>query len=444
MRATKTPKTFRLFVPFALAFFFALATQAPADIPARIGGGNFPIRGDQGRFETLRHLGAGMCRIPISPGDYWDGEGRRATPERMDQGVLMAWRHGVRPMVLFEYYTRWHGELGDTAQWKAIGQAFAERFHPGSPWLAEQGVDDPEWGIVFYSAINEPMWRDNNPEPIPVEAYVRAMEGLADGVHAVDRALKVSPGGFQEVPLFQKRNPYFEALAPLYNQGKLHAIDIHRYWDVEYVPMERGRQFSLQTQFDDVRAHAGITADVRFYTTEMNFKKRLVSEDEAAQGFLTALWDALTVVNAEGQPVTEFVMPWNIFHLESRDEHYGLSQQADPWTPNARGRVLEMVCRLTAGAEMTSVDPRGTGVTVLEGVGRKVWVWQNRPGWSSLHGGALTVRDIPSGATEIAIYGWKGLERTAPTEGRAEMEIADLEAGQTWMLVARVGEEEEE
>jgi hypothetical protein len=61
--------------------------------------------------------------------------------------VLEAHRHGITPMFLFEYYTRWHGELGGYEKWFAIGQAFAERFRPNSPWLPSQGIRD--WGVSY-------------------------------------------------------------------------------------------------------------------------------------------------------------------------------------------------------------------------------------------------------------------------------------------------------
>jgi hypothetical protein len=122
----------------------------------------------------------------------------------LDRLDLLVHEHGLRPIFLFEYYTRWNGELGGRDKWDSIGRAFAERFRPNSLWLKSQGVTD--WGVVYYSAINEPMWQANNPTPIPPEAYAAALEGLADGVHAVDPALKVSPGGYQEVPLFMKKD----------------------------------------------------------------------------------------------------------------------------------------------------------------------------------------------------------------------------------------------
>jgi len=397
-----------------------------------LGGGNLSLQGDEAKFTVLQQLGAAMCRVPLDARAYWDGQ--KPTPEKADGVVLKAHRHGITPMFLFEYYTRWHGDLGGYEKWFAIGQAFAERFRPNSSWLQSQGIRD--WGVTCYSAVNEPEWRDNNPTPIPPGEYARALEGLADGAHSVERPLRVSPGGYQEVPLFQNRDPYVKAVAPLFNQGKLHALDIHRYWDVDYVPMDKGFRFSLQAQFDEVKRQVGITADIHFYTTEMNFKKRKVTEDEAAQGFLTALWDALTVTGNGGQRVSEFVLPWNIFHTTDRDEHYGLCTQLEPWTPTARGKVLQMVCRLTQGMEFVSCDPQGTGVSVLAGGGRKLWIWQNRPAWSSLAGTDIELREIPADAARLEVYGWDGLRQTVLLSNQSSRKVTGLPTGETLMFLA--------
>lgn len=413
-------------------FLFAGAVGWCADVPGMIGGGNIGMKGDTEKLAVLQSLGAGFCRVPANGSEYWnDG---KPLPERFDAVVLAAHAHGVTPVFLFEYYTRWNIELGGADKWHAIGRTFAERFHPNSAWLLSQNIED--WGVTIYTAFNEPMWKDNNPTPIPPEEYATAMEALADGVHSIDAKLCVNPGGYQEVPLFQNRDPYIKAIARLYNSGKLSAIDIHRYWDVQYVPMSHGFDFSLQHQFEQVKRNAGITADVKFCTTEMNFKKRVVSEEEAAAGFLTALWDALTVVGNDGQRVTQFVMPWNIFNLTSKDHEYGLATQLSPWTPTARGKVLAMVCELTRGMDFKSVDPKGSGVTVLEGGGRKLWVWQNRPGWSKLTGTSFTLTDLPAGTTTVEIYGWDGLRKTERTGGEPKLTINDLPAGETLLFIA--------
>lgn len=411
----------------------ALAAEPPVEnVLSMLGGGNIRVPPRAEQFETLARIGAGMCRIPIGPNDYYhDG---RPSPERIDQAVLMAHRHGVTPMLLLEYYTRFHGELGDGERWRDIGRAFAARFRPGSEWLKSEGVED--WGIAVYTAVNEPMWKDNNPTPIPVDPYVAALRGLASGVHSVDAELLVGPGGFQEVPLFQNRNPYAKAVVPLLNDGTLQGIDIHRYWDVQHVPMQETNRFSLQSQFDRVKRDLGITADIAFWCTEFNFKKRLVTEEEAARGFLTAVWDALGIVGNDGQPVTRFALPWNVFHTAEKDLHYGMAGSYDPWTPTARGKVLVLVCRLGKGLRWVSLDPRGEGLFVLEGEGRRLWVWQNRTGWTRRPGASITLTGIPDGARRLEIYAWDGLRRTVALAGQATMQLDDLPTEQTLMLLA--------
>jgi hypothetical protein len=416
----------------AMTAILGLAAAAqPAPPGVRLGGGNIPAAGDPARLDLLRDLGASVCRLPLSPREYWDGA--KPVPERADAGILQAHARGIEPVLLFEYYTRWKEPLGDAAKWKAVGAAFAGRFRPGSAWLAEQGIRG--WGVSVYTAINEPMWKDNNPDPIPPEAYAAALEGLSDGVRSVDRSLQVAPGGYQEVPLFQNRNPYLKAAARLFNEGKLSAIDIHRYWDVDYVPMADRREFSLQSQFEKAKRDAGITVDVAFHTTEMNFKHRKVSQEEAAKGFLTALWDALTVTGADGRRVSRFVMPWNVFNTEARDPEYGMCTRSSPWTPNARGKVLREVLRLTRDLAFVSCDPKGSGVTVLDGSAAKVWVWQNRKGWSTLAGTAFELTGIPAGTKEIEIHGWEGLRRKVPAAG-ATLKLEGLETEETLLFRA--------
>ena len=416
------------------AFLMTLTPQLQADVPATIGGGNLHSGSKaEVQMKALNVVGAGMCRFPVSPNDYGLDSGQ-PRPERLDKLMLLAHRHGIEPILLFEYYTRTNPSLHDAARWQVVGRAYAERFQPNSEWLTSQGIDG--WGVRYYSAINEPTWKANNPTPIPPEDYAAALEGLADGVHAVNENLMVNPGGWIEGSLRHQEHPYSKAVAPLFNNGKLHAIGIHRYWDIKYVPMRDRYEWSLQSQFEEVKRKAGITADIAFYTDEMNFKKREITEDEAARDFLTALWDALSVVGGDGQRVTEFVMPWNIFHLTSKDTNYGLCTQLNPWTPVARGKVLQMVCQLTKGAEYISSDPKSAGEFVLEGPDKKIWVWQNRKAWTNHCGTTFTVCDIPGGARELSVYGWDGLRQTIKLEGQRTLEIRHLRPGETYMFVA--------
>ena len=118
-------------VPLVSSFtvLVGLTHNAPAadDLPSRIGGGNIRLKisDAETQFQTLRTIGAGMCRIPVHEGDYWRGPEGAPHPERLDELILLAHRHGITPILLFEYYTRWNKELGGYEKWKVIGKAFA-------------------------------------------------------------------------------------------------------------------------------------------------------------------------------------------------------------------------------------------------------------------------------------------------------------------------------
>ena len=181
------------------AFLLAAATSfaAPTTIPEMLGGGNIHhnLQRAEPQLKALNTVGAKMCRIPVSPGDYGLETGE-PHPERLDKLILLADQHGIEPILLFEYYTRWHESLQGSERWRTIGRAYAARFAPDSDWLKSKGISG--WGVRYYSAINEPTWKSNNPTPIPPGEYAAALEGLADGVHSVDRNLHVNPGGWIE------------------------------------------------------------------------------------------------------------------------------------------------------------------------------------------------------------------------------------------------------
>ena len=417
-----------------LTMLWIFPVSLMADPGAMMGGGNFyPDRLEQAqlRFDILNQIGAGMCRIAVSENEYFTNSGTSHS-EKLDDLILLAHKHGIKPMLLFEYYTKWNGPLGGHNKWFMVGQAFARRFAPNSPFLKSQGIKN--WGVQFYSAINEPMWKDNNPTPIDPNQYALALEGLADGVHSVSHDLRVSPGGFQEIPLL-RTNRYGPVIARLYNNGKLYAMDIHRYYDIQWQPMNGTYQNSLQNQFDQVKKKWGITADIAFYTTEFNFKKRDITEQEAARGFLTAIWDALGVTGNHGQPVTQFALPWNIFHTPGSDDHYGLTLKNTPWTPTLRGDVLRRVCQLTQGTHFTSLDPRQSGIFVLQGTDKTIWVWQNRQGWTDRPGSQFMLEDLPRGTESIDVYGSGGLRATVNVKGKSDVQIQNLALEQTTMFV---------
>lgn len=411
---------------------------ARADVAARLGSNS--ASKDAATYDAVKQAGGGTIRISKRPAWFWDAATNQPTPAKFDADILLAYQHGLTPMLLLTHYTKEDGaSLGDSAKWHAIGRAFAERFRPDSPWLREQGIRD--WGATFYAAINEPMWKTNNTVAIDVDEYKTTLEAFADGIHQIEATLHASPGGYQEVPLFGKNgNPYLTAVAPLFNNGKLYALGIHRYWDEKYVPMRGKYDFSLQRQFEFVKRNYGITADVKFYTDEFNYKRsqagEILPDEEIARGFLTAMWDALGVVNAEGKAASQMALVYTLHQTQAKNSQYGISESLDPWVPMARGKVFQLVTGLARGMEFTALDPKGKGEFVLEGAGKMMWVWQNRAAWTNHAGTSFKVTGWPAGATKIEVYTAAGLERTVALDGQTVCALEDLPTEQTLMFVA--------
>ncbi len=431
--------------------------QAGADVPSLMGGGNF-TNGEVtpqvlAQFKALNTVGAKMCRINVYPSVYLEkNDWGKPNPRVLDRVMEEAHRQGITPILLFEYYADYYKDIGfgTKAQWYNLGRAFAERFRPGGAWAREKGIRGAS-GITVYAAMNEPEGTGLGAEKalpgLGPSAYKDALEGLADGVHFAERSLKVIPGGFKNPNA--RRDYRLDGLgpviAPLLNDGKLDGIDLHTYYDVDHAPMEGRYDRSAQANFDDVKKACGINRDIRFYATEFNYKlrgpndtqKKPVTQEEAAKGFLTGIWDNLGVVGRDGSTsVTALAFPWNIFHDVSKDPEYGMNIGLDPWRPTPRGKVLAMVLRLTAGMKFSRLDPRRGGEYVLRGAGKTLWVWQNRPGWSRQSGRQYMLRNVPRGTTRIEIYGWEGLRRTVSVvSGLTAVPIANLPPGETYLFL---------
>jgi hypothetical protein len=145
------------------------------------------------------------------------------------------------------------------------------------------------------------------------------------------------------------------------------------------------------------------------------------------------------VVDANNHPVCKLALAWNLFDLTSQDKEYGLSIQPDPWQPTRRAQALQMVARLAAGMKFDSLDPRVTGVFVLSRPRKKLWVWQDRPHYSTLAGTSFEIRGIPAGCTQLQVYGWDGLRSTVPLTGQKSYTIRDLPGDETYMFLASPG-----
>ena len=66
----------------------------------------------------------------------------------------------------------------------------------------------------------------------------------------------------------------------------------------------------------------------------------------------------------------------------------------------------------------------------------KLWVWQNRKAWTNRPGPVFTIRDIPTKAVELSVYGWDGLRQTIKLDGMRSLQVQHLTPGETYMFVA--------
>lgn len=405
----------------------------------RVGGGNLvthlPVAPETRQlYQALEGVGARLGRMD-SYG--WRDLARRPTVHDFDAAMGEAHRNGITPVILLEYEGSYQTldppqPIGSYDDWYAAGRAYAQRFRPDGDWGRENGVHG--FGVTVFTAINEP----DVQATIPHAAYRDALAGLADGVHSVDRALRVVPGGFATCNSHGDATlrGYGPAIAPLLHDGRLDGIDLHTYYNARWFPLTRGREFSAQSCFDRVKAALGLTRDVNFYATEFNIAQVEDWSDPrlAASLFLTGLWDHLGVVKSDRRTsATVLAFPWNLGDTPRIDgPAYAMAESENPWTPDPRAVVLQTVLRLAGDMRFTSLDPDHGGTYRLEGDDGILLVWQDRPGWTDRPGHIWTV-DLPDWASAAELWGFDGLRRVLPAHGGTNS-IEGLRDNETHML----------
>jgi hypothetical protein len=429
-------------VAFALTINITVGAAAPALAGERlrdhVGGGNLVTHLAHDAplmqlYTALHGVGATMGRM----NSYgWRTLDRKPTPHDFDAEMLEAHENGITPIILLEYDGSYQTldppqPIGTYHDWFLAGQAMARRFRPDGEWAREHGIVG--WGATVFTAVNEPDVLQN----IPRDAYHDAMAGLADGVHSVDPALKVVPGGFATCnsALDATLRGYGPAIADLLEDGRLDGIDLHTYYNDRYYPMTRGREFSAQTCFDRVKQAMGLHRDIKFYTTEFNVARVGAWSDPklAAKLFLSAFWDQIGVVGADGHtPAMALAFPWNLGLTDRVDgPAYAMAATEKPWTPDSRAITLRMVLRLAGDMAIKSIDkPRG--LITLEGPDAELIVWQNLPGWTDRPGRALELA-LPDWARKIEVWGWDGLRRSVSVSG-GKFVLDGLEENETVMI----------
>jgi hypothetical protein len=404
---------------------------------ARIGGGNIVTHlaggGTAQLYAALHGTGAQLGRMD-SYG--WRSLARQPTPHDFDAAMLEAHANGITPIILLEYEGSYQTldppqPVGSYADWYAAGKAYARRFRPGGEWGKEHGV--PGWGVTVFTAINEPDVQAS----IPRDAYRSALKGLADGVHSVDKALRVVPGGFATCNSHGDASlrGYGPAIAPLLEDGHLDGIDLHTYYNAKWYPLTRGREFSAQTCFDRIKAAMGLSRDINFYATEFNVARDGAwdAPDLAARLFLTAFWDEMSVVRADGRSsATVLAFPWNLADTgRIEGPAYAMAATENPWSPEARAEVLRMVLQLAGDMTFVSLDPHA-GEYRLEGREGQLIVWQDLPGWTD-HPGPVWEARVPNWAQRVELWGWDGKRRVLDAD-HGKVVVDGLAGNETYML----------
>ncbi len=416
------------------------AQRASTDdaLRSRVGGGNLVTHRagapSMQLYEALHGVGALGARM----NSYgWRDLRRKPTPKDFDAAMLQAYRQGISPMILLEYEGSYQTlnppqPIGSYADWFAAGQAMARRFAPGGEWGKENGIAG--WGVSTYSAINEP----DVQATIPRDDYHNALAGFADGVHSMDKALRVVPGGFATCNSHGDATlrGYGTAIADLLEDGRLDGIDLHTYYHSRWFPLTKGRYFSAQSCFDRVKAALGLRRETNFYSTEFNIAEvdDWADPKVAARLFLTAFWDEVGVVRADKRTsATVLAYPWNLGDVPSKDDTaYAMAQSENPWSPDLRAAVLRTVLRLAGDMHFIRLDPLATGTYALEGRAGQLLVWQNLHDWTDRPGTSWQVT-LPDWAQIAELWGWDGLRRVIPVRG-GPFTLEGLAEGETYML----------
>lgn len=401
-----------------------------------IGGGNFLNNtAPADRYALLNDLRASWVRTNWYPNWYY--RNGAPAPSTVDNAVLAALQRNKHIHAYFELYHSYATPPRTYGVWRAIGEAFATRFRPGSAFLQANGITNR--GIESWAAMNEPD-APRQAGITPTE-YRNILEGLADGIHAVHPSARVYPGGYLSANRDREYTAHgrLPAIAGLLNQGKLAGIDLHTYHDVSFAPIHDRYAHSTQHDFDAMKQASGITRDIELVVTEHNYKDASVNQGYdnswAARYFLPHLWDQLGVVGNNGTPVTRFAMYWSLFR-EGAGYLYG-TNSVNPISYRVTGSVYKRILTVVHDMTLVRANPKDRGDYVLEGGGKKVWVFQNiHSSWSDRYGSSYQVTGIPAGVANLEVWNHTGLISTVPTNGSSSVTVS-TPTGRSYLILAR-------
>jgi Secretion system C-terminal sorting domain len=329
--------------------------------------------------------------------------------------------------------------------WYNIGRNLALRYAPNSSWWTSQGISN--YGLTNYALFNEPdEYNSGNgitdgPKTISSTDYHNALQQFANGVHSVSSTLQVFAGGWAWKD--QNINTYAPYIMDLISNGTLNGINQHMYvgnypWEIDNF---NNYSWTPQGMYQFFVNQYNLPASAKFITDEMNVNADVPNADSR---FCSYVWNTLGITNANGQPAFGNVCEvYSVFEGESEANlslcWNGRTNVQDPWLGNGRGRCLQMISNLTTGMSFTSVDARrtfggtttGTGKYILDGGGKRLWVWHNKNNWTNATGTSFTCTGIPAGTVKIDVYRYNSCSQTVGTTGTLVPYATATISGQT-------------
>lgn len=402
------------------------------------------------RINFAGDYGIGWARVSGGPVQWYTGGVPR--PERFEPVIELANARGVDVFLFLEYRPDIDGGSVYDYDWFETGRQFALMYGDR---------------IGAYGLLNEVDHNNAVMGGLTPEHVADAVSDFSDGVRSVDAGFTIVSPSIGGTPMTPGQEiPFLQALAPMINDGRVDVLNLHTYIDARS-PCNGGPHWSsYYTNGDYAAPHenfewhkqdAGIDVDVALGAGEFNYREWQPEGcldwgtwERRGVGFLTTLWSQLSAVHADGTHAASFHGPFDIFRAEAH-RPYSMALEfdsSDPenyvWTPNPMGEVFTRFLDLTDGMKFVGHDPHGTGSSVLRGDGKKMWVWFNLEGFSSLFGAdAIEITGVPGDAETLDVYTWENAPGSPavsfPTAGadRVVIPVSALpDLPQTLMFVA--------
>ena len=406
-------------------------------------------------WDAIELLSLGQCRTSAIPRwnrpdawintfpNYQKGDYNTQVWDRPDANMKYIREHGMmEPFILVPPNEANMGHKAHSGDpdgffpgyegWKKMGKAIADRYKPNSDWWKSQGIHN--YGVRYYAAINEPS-HSRMGNWYSLDQYYDALRGYADGIHESDPSLVVMTGGIMTYTIVGNFNKYLRKIIPLINNGTLDAINVHRYYNDRPLGWDNSspffddvyNTFSMQGKYKQLRDKYGMKDGVPLFLDEFGLNRDWDQYQNIAAKMLTGYWDCLGVIDQQGNPVTIGLHPWAP-HVEDNNNHCTIGSKFGMWSAikhqkrlNAYGRVTQMMTWITQDMQFTHLDPWNTGIFMLNSPKRdkKLWVWQNRPHWSSYADDQtyFDVTGIPPGTTKLEVFYYDSWNQPANTKG---------------------------